>query len=252
MSAAAAATAVAALNWSRGRCRGGGASASAAAVATAAAAFNGSRGRCRGGRASASAAAAATAATAFNGSRGRGRGGGDTATVAVAAVGAETVGGDRRSDCGDFGDGSVDIGSRRTHRRWNHSRRGSGAGMVVATFMRRQQEHLVVPSSSPGPLQQQRYRVTPTVTRSIAQPPGVSRTFTLLAVEEDIARTLAQPDAALCDSEGLPAGPAHLLETPETYEQAHAGPHDRIWAKTERKRVEGLSAVGTFVEKGGT
>ena len=99
---------------------------------------------------------------------------------------------------------------------------------MATTFTRGQQEHLVVPSSSPGPLQQQRYRVTPAVTRSRAQPPGVSRTFKLLAAEEHITRILAQPDAALCDSEELPAGPAHLLETPETYEQAHAGPHDRI------------------------
>ena len=77
------------------------------------------------------------------------------------------------------------------------------------------------------------------------------RAFTLLAVEEDIARTLAQPDAVFCDSEVLPAGPAHLLETPETYAQAHAGPHDRIWVKAECKEVEGLSAVGTFAEEGG-
>ena len=47
-------------------------------------------------------------------------------------------------------------------------------------------------------------------------------------------------------------GPVHLLETPETYEAAHAGPHDRIWAKAERKKVEGLLAVWTFVEKKGT
>ena len=99
-----------------------------------------------------------------------------------------------------------------------------------------------------------RYRVTRVVTRSRSreQPLGVSRTFTLLAAEEDVARTLAQSDAVFCDSEELPAGPAHVLETPETYAQAHAGPHDRIWAKAEHKEVEGLSAVGTFVEEGGT
>ena len=74
----------------------------------------------------------------------------------------------------------------------------SGAGTVAATFTRGQQDHLVVPSSSSGPLQQQWYRVTPAVTRSrsIAQPSEVSRTFRLLAAEEGIARTLAQPDAA--------------------------------------------------------
>ena len=107
---------------------------------------------------------------------------------------------------------------------------GSGAGTVAATSTRGQQNHLVVRSSLPGPLQQQRYRVTPVVTRSRSreQPPGVSRTFTLLAAEEDIARTLAHSDEVFCDSEELPAGPVHLLETPETYAQAHAGPHDRI------------------------
>ena len=98
----------------------------------------------------------------------------------------------------------------------------------------------MVLSSSPGPLQQQRYRVPPAVVRSSAQPLGVSKTLTLLAVEEDIPRTLAQPEAALCDSEELPAGPVHLLETPEMYEQAYAGSHDRIWAKAERKEVEGF------------
>ena len=146
-----------------------------------------------------------------------------------------------------------DTGSRKVHRRWNHFRRGSGAGTVAASFTRGQQDHLVVRSSSPGPLQQQRYRVTPAVTRSRSreQPPGVSKTLTLLAAEEDIARTLAQPDAVLCDSEELPAGPAHLLETPEAYAQAHAGPYGCIWAKAEHKEVEGLSAVGTFMEEGG-
>ena len=130
---------------------------------------------------------------------------------------------------------------------------GSGAGTVAATFRRGQQDHLGVRSSLPGPLQQQRYRVTPAVTRlrSREQPPGVSRMFTLLAAGEGIARTLAQPDAVFCDSEELPAGPAHLLETQKTYAEAHAGPYGRIWAKAERKEVEGLSAVGTFVEEGG-
>ena len=130
---------------------------------------------------------------------------------------------------------------------------GSGAGTAAASFTRGQQDHLVVRSSSPEPLQQQRYRVTPVVTRSRSreQPPGVSRTFTLLAAEGDITRTLVQPDAVFCNSEELPGGPAPLLETPETYAQAHAGPYGRIWAKAERKEVEGLLAIGTFMEEGG-
>ena len=130
---------------------------------------------------------------------------------------------------------------------------GSGAGTVAASSTRGQQDHLVVRSPSPGPLQQQRYRVTPVVTRSRSreQSPRVSRTFTLFATEGDIARTLAQSDEVFCDSEELAAGPAHLLETPEMYAQAHAGPYGRIWVKAEREEVEGLSAVGTFVEEGG-
>ena len=57
---------------------------------------------------------------------------------------------------------------------------------------------------------------------------------------------------SLLNSEELPAGSVHLLETPKMYKQAHVGPHDRIWAKAERLEVEGLSTVGTFVEEGGT
>ena len=56
-------------------------------------------------------------------------------------------------------------------------------------------------------------------------------------------RTLDEDDGE------LPAGPAHLLVTPETYGQAHAGPHSRIWTEAESKEFEGLLAVGTFVEE---
>ena len=54
------------------------------------------------------------------------------------------------------------------------------------------------------------------------------------------------------DDGELPTGPAHSLVTPETYAQVHAGPHSRIWTEAERKEFEGLSAVGTFVEGGGS
>ena len=132
VSASAAAAVAAAFNGSRGWCRGGEVSASAVAAATAAAASNGNRGRCRGGGVSASATAAVAAA--FKGSRGRGRGRGDTAIAAVAAAGSGTVGGDRRRGCGDLGDGPVHTGSRRAHRRWNHSRgevwSGNGGGEI--------------------------------------------------------------------------------------------------------------------------
>ena len=94
--------------------------------------------------------------------------------------------------------------------------------------------------------------MTPAVTRSRsrAQPPGVSRTFTLCGGGG--YRADSRPvERSLLNSEELPAGPAHRLETTETYKQAHVGPHNRIWAKVECLEVEGLSAVGTFVEEGG-
>ena len=56
-------------------------------------------------------------------------------------------------------------------------------------------------------------------------------------------RTLDEDDGE------LPAGPAHLLVTPEMYAQVHAGPPSRIWTEAESKEFEGLLAVGTFVEE---
>ena len=88
MSAAAGATAAAALNGNRRRWRGGGVSTCVAAAATAFTTVDGSRGRCRGGGVSASAAAAAPAAAALNGSRGRCRGGGASASAVAAATAA--------------------------------------------------------------------------------------------------------------------------------------------------------------------
>ena len=183
---------------------------------------------------------------------GRGKGGGDTTTAAVAAAEAGTVGVDRRSGCSDFGDRPVDTGSGKAHRRWNHSRRGvwsgNGGGDVHegaegppggAVVLVRTATATAVPCDTGG----HEIEIERTTTGSI-------KDVTLLAAEEDIARTLAQPDAVFCDSEELPADPAHLLETPETYAQAHAGSYGRIWAKAERKEVEGLSAVGTFMEEG--
>lgn len=62
---------------------------------------------------------------------------------------------------------------------------------------------------------------------------------------------MADKSMALGDAD-LPAGPAHLLKTPETCAQEHAGPHDGVRAETERKEVDGLRAAGTRVEKNGT
>ena len=146
----------------------------------------------------------------------------------------------------------MDTGSRKADRRWNHSRRGVRSGNSGgdihegaagapggAVAFARTATAAAVPWDTGG------HEIESTATWSI-------KDVTLLAAEEDIARALAQPDAALCDSEELPAGPTYLSDTPESYEEAHAGPHDRIWVKAERKEVEGLSAVRAFVEKGGT
>ena len=95
----------------------------------------------------------------------------------------------------------------------------------------------------------QAYEVTPAMTRSgsrsSSRQDGVSGAFAALTMGEEPVRTLDKDDGE------LPAGPAHLLVTPETYAQAHAGPHSRIWTKAESKEFEGLLAVGTFVEEGG-
>ena len=96
----------------------------------------------------------------------------------------------------------------------------------------------------------QAYEVTPAMTRSRSRSSsrhdGVSEAFAALTTGEETARTLDEDDGE------LPAGSAPLLVTPETYAQAHAGPHSRIWTEVESKAFQGLSAVGTFVEEGGT
>ena len=72
----------------------------------------------------------------------------------------------------------------------------------------------------------QAYEVTPAMTRSgsrsSSRQDGVSGAFAALTMGEETVRTLDKDDGE------LPAGPAHLLVTPETYAQAHAGPHSRI------------------------
>ena len=91
--------------------------------------------------------------------------------------------------------------------------------------------------------------VTPAMTRSRSRSSsrhdGVSGTFAALTTGEETVRIFGE------DNGELPAGPAHLLVTPETYVQAHAGPRNRIWMEEESKEFEGLS-TGTSVEKGGT
>ena len=96
----------------------------------------------------------------------------------------------------------------------------------------------------------QAYEVTPAMTRSRSRSSsrhhGVSGALAALTTWEATVRTLHE------DDEELPAGPSHLLVTPETYAQAHAGPHSRIWTEAESKELERLSVIGTFVGEGGT
>ena len=68
--------------------------------------------------------------------------------------------------------------------------------------------------------------------------------FALLAADEQMTRSLSGPTADI-DDPALPNGLVADLETPETYKQAHAGPHDVIWRAAERKEIAGLSAAGT-------
>ena len=95
----------------------------------------------------------------------------------------------------------------------------------------------------------QAYDVTPAMTRSRSRSSSrhddVLGAFAAFTTGEETVRTLDEDDGE------LPAGPARFLVTPETYAQAHAGLHSRIWTEAESKEFEGLLAVGTFVEEGG-
>ena len=93
-------------------------------------------------------------------------------------------------------------------------------------------------------IQLRRYQVTPAVTRSKSRRTGWLGAFALLEADEQIVRSLATGPEADSDPE-LPAALVYDLETPETYTQAHAGPHGRIWGAAERKELAGLTAVGT-------
>ena len=95
-------------------------------------------------------------------------------------------------------------------------------------------------------------RVTPAVIRSKsrASPMGVSGAFAMLAAEAEIAQAVAQGDARYLEEE-LPMG-SDSLEIPQTYAQAHSGPHDAIWREAEKEEFIGLAAVGTFERAGGT
>ena len=99
---------------------------------------------------------------------------------------------------------------------------------------------------------QREYVATPAVTRARAKRDGVLPGFcALMATQEEITRSLATESTPGAETPDLPAGPACDLETPETYAQAHAGPHDPIWTRAEKMELVGLVSVGTFEEAGG-
>ena len=104
--------------------------------------------------------------------------------------------------------------------------------------------------------QPRRHTVTPAVTRSAARTqlglgnqPGA---FAVLSAKESISAAIATSAAPHSDSPKLPTCSACDLETLDTYAQAHAGPHSKIWRAAEDKEFSDLRAVGTFEELGGT
>ena len=94
-------------------------------------------------------------------------------------------------------------------------------------------------------------RVTPAVTRSRAKRDGLwPGMFALMATQEDIARSISElspPDVVETE---LLSELACDMDTPETYVQAHTGPHRDIWTEAEGKELRGLNATGTFEAAG--
>ena len=72
-------------------------------------------------------------------------------------------------------------------------------------------------------------RVTPAVTKSRAKRDGLRPgMFALMAPQEDIARSIAELSPPDVVEQDLPSELVYNLETPETYVQAHTGPHSGI------------------------
>ena len=77
----------------------------------------------------------------------------------------------------------------------------------------------------------------------------MSGAFALLDPDEKMVRSLATGPEADGDPK-LPAALACDLETPQTYAQAHTGPHGHIWEAAERKEFAGLTATETLKPAG--
>ena len=76
--------------------------------------------------------------------------------------------------------------------------------------------------------------------------------FAVLSAKESIGAAVDASAAPHSNSPELPTCPGCALETPGTYAQAHAGPHSKIWRGAEDMEFDGLRAVVTFEELGGT
>ena len=94
-------------------------------------------------------------------------------------------------------------------------------------------------------------RMTPAVTRLRAKRDGLwPGMFALMATQEDIARSIAELSPPDVVEQEVPSDLTCDMETPETYVQAHTGPHSDIWTEAEGKELRGLNATGTFRRTG--
>ena len=93
--------------------------------------------------------------------------------------------------------------------------------------------------------------VTPAVTRSRAKRDGLCPgLFALMATQEVIARSIAELSPPDVVEQEQPSELACDKETPETYIQAHTGPHSDMWTEAEGKELRDLNATGTFEAAG--
>ena len=93
--------------------------------------------------------------------------------------------------------------------------------------------------------------MTPAVTRSRAKRDGLRPgMFALMATQEYITRSIAELSPPDVVEQELPLELVRDLETPETYVQAHVGPHGGIWTEAEGKELGGLNPTGPFEAAG--
>ena len=90
----------------------------------------------------------------------------------------------------------------------------------------------------------------PAVTRSRAKHDGLRPGMFGLMATQVVARSIAELTPPDVIEQELPSELACDLETPETYVQAHAGPHSDIWTEADGKEQRGLNATGTFEAAG--